>query len=121
MKEDRDTQFDRFVQTSFKLDNDLVSKIDDSILKHKQGKNSLKYTKQIWMAEAIRDKISKSKKGLPKSKLSNAKRRKNLSIVLSERTYNDFKKDVSFHKTADETYTKKKWIIEAIKDKLEKE
>ena len=120
-KDDSDIQETNFVQTSIKLNNDILSEIDNSILKLKEKNKDLKHTKQRWITAAILDKINKGKKDKARNKIPPTKKKSHLSIILTEKAYNDFEKDVLFYKTIDETYTKKKWILEAIKEKLEEE
>ena len=120
-KDDFDIQETNFVQTSIKLNNDVLTEIDNAILRLKKENKDLKHTKQRWITAAILDKINRGKKNRTRNKNSQAKKKGHLSIILTEKSYNDFEKDVLFYKTIDETYTKKKWILEAIKEKIEKE
>ena len=103
-----------------KIDNDVLLKIEKSISNFKKAHKDKKLTKQIWIASAIQDKVKKDKPKNCEKKLP-YKRKKNVSLILTEELHHELEENVTFQKAKDETYTKKKWILEAIKEKFKKE
>ena len=108
-----------FIQTSLKINQDILLKIEQSIsiLKNKNKKTN----KQRWVLLAIQEKLQKSKEHNVEKKAPTIKQKKTLSFVLTNKLSQDLERDVTLYKSEDESYTKKRWILEAIQEKLERE
>lgn len=99
-----------------KIPESLFKRIDDHIMAINAIEQE-KVRKNDWFEDAIQEKLNSTKKICPR----NIKRERNLNIKLRPNISHEIDKHVSILKTIHTTYSKKKWILEAVYEKLERE
>lgn len=75
------------------------------------------HSKQSWIIEAIKEKLSTEKQNAFKM-LSKGKF---LNLSMSKKLMQEVEEKVTAHKAIRKSYSKKKWILEAIYEKFDKE
>lgn len=74
-------------------------------------------TSQSWLLKAIENKIEKNKKDFPEE----IPRNKNISVKIDPKMLGELERQVEFIKKFNTSYSKTKWISEAIQEQLEEE
>ncbi len=84
------------------------------ILKNLENRST---TSQSWLSKAIENKIEKNKKDFPEKVPIN----KNITVKIEQKTLTELERQVEFIKRFNTSYSKTKWISEAILEQLEEE
>lgn len=120
-KENQNQLFHKRKACAIKISFPLFRKLDETIQRLKKSRN-YGVSKQEWITEAIREKIAKDKVKIAKIEknfLSSEVKPKQITLFLDVKSDNEIKKQLEVLRSAgDPTFSKKCWIIEAIKEKL---
>lgn len=77
--------------------------------------NDRSHSKKSWAIEAIKEKLQ------AESASPNVVKEKHLNLFMSQQLNQELEKKVALHKKFRKSYSKKKWIMEALYEKLERE
>ena len=105
----------RRISYSILFPNDLHNKIDKH-LREIQTREYHTVTKQKWIIDALQERLEKEKNNpeeLPKGKF--------VSIRIDERLLEEIAKETEKLKVGQAGYSKKKWILDAVCAKLDRE
>lgn len=115
-KNEKNASINHFQSYSLSIGENLWNRIDKHInlLKHLDNKS---ISKQNWVKEALEERLALSEKAdfdkIPKAKHMNFKINESLNFKIEQ--------EVKVIKKLRKSYSKKKWIVDALYDKLDRE